>query len=87
MLYNDVSFVLRSKLARRILKLLNSSKEPLAPKQISQKTDIARSNVSTKLGSLRERNLVKCINPKARKWRFYEITGKGKRVLKKIDEM
>jgi DNA-binding transcriptional ArsR family regulator len=86
-MYDDVSLILRSKLSRRILKLLNNSKEPLAPKQISQKTNIARSNVSTKLGELRRRKLVKCVNPEARKWRFYEITGKGKKVLKKVSEI
>jgi len=86
-MYDDVSFVLRSNLTKKILKLLDSSKEPLAPKQIAQKANIARSNVSTKLGFLSKRDLVKCINPKDRKWRFYEITGKGKGVLKKIEEM
>ena len=87
MLWEDVSFVLGSKLCKKILECLSSSGKPLAPLQISEITDIARSNVSTKLGQLSERNLVKCVNPKARKWRFYTITEKGKEVLGKIDEM
>ena len=87
MLYDDVSFILRSRLAKKILKALESSKEPLAPKQISQKTNMARSNVSTKLGYLLKRDLVKCVNPEAKKWRFYEITIKGKGVLKKSAEI
>ena len=87
MLYDDVSFVLGNKLCRKILEQLNSSKEPLAPLQLSEATNIARSNISTKLGQLAKRNLVKCINPTSRKWRFYEITTKGKEVLKKVKEL
>ena len=87
MIYDDASYILGSKLSKKILECLNSSKEPLAPLQISKLTGIARSNISTKLGQLNKRNLVKCINPKARKWRFYTITSKGKEVLKKIDAM
>jgi predicted transcriptional regulator len=87
MLWEDVSFVLGSKLCRKILECLNSSEKPLAPLQISKEANIARSNVSTKLGQLTKRNLVKCINPKARKWRFYVITDKGKNVLKEIKEV
>jgi DNA-binding MarR family transcriptional regulator len=82
MLYDDVSFVLGSKLCRKILECLNSSNKPLAPLQISKITNIARSNVSTKLGILSKRNLVKCINPESRKWRFYTITKKGRNILK-----
>jgi len=85
-LWEDISFLLGSKLCRKILECLNSSDKPLAPLQISKLTNIARSNVSTKLGLLVKRNFVKCINPETRKWRFYEITSKGKEVLKKVKE-
>jgi DNA-binding MarR family transcriptional regulator len=87
MLWEDVSFVLGSKLCKNILECLDSSEKPLAPLQISKSTDIARSNISTKLGQLTKRGLVKCINPKARKWRFYTITDKGKEVLKNIKKV
>ena len=87
MLYDDVSFILGSKLCRKILEELNSSKEPLVPLKLSEITNIARSNVSTKLGQLTKRNLVKCINPNARKWRFYAITTKGKKVLEKVKQL
>jgi len=87
MLYDDVSFVLGSPLCRKILECLNSSKEPLAPVQISKIAKIQRTNVSKKLMPLVDRNLVKCINPETRKWRFYVITSKGKEVLRRVDRM
>jgi len=80
MSWGDVSYLLRSKLSVKILEALNKE---MAPKQISEATDIARSNVSTKLAELSKRGLVRCLNPKDRKWRFYIITDKGKTVLKR----
>jgi len=83
MTWDDVSFILRSPLSRKILDCLNSQ-SPLTPLQISKETDIARSNISTKIGDLRKRGLVECVNPKSRKWRFYKITDKGKNTLTKV---
>lgn len=87
MIYNDVSFILGSPICRKILETLDSSKEPLAPVQISKITKIQRTNVSKKLIPLVERKLIKCINPESRKWRFYVITNKGKEVLKQIEKI
>jgi len=87
MMYDDVSFVIGSPLCRKILECLNSSKEPLAPVQISKITKIQRTNVSKKLIPLVDRKLVKCINPDARKWRFYVITKKGKDILEKVKKI
>jgi len=87
MIWDDVSFVLGSKICKKILECLNSSDRPVTPLEISKTTDVARSNVSTKLGQLRKMNLVKCVNPETRKWRFYTITEKGREVLKKVKEM
>jgi len=87
MLWKRVSLILGSPLSRKILETLDSSDKPLAPLQISKKADIARSNVSTKLGALMKENLVVCINPDARKWRFYEITKEGKAALNEIKKM
>ena len=81
MSWDDVSFILRSSISRKILHSLDS-KSPLTPIQMSKETNTARSNISTKLMELRERKLVECVNPKSRKWRFYEITEKGKEMLK-----
>jgi len=80
MLWGNVSYILGSPMSKKILDCLNK-KSPLAPLQIANECNIARSNVSTKLVELRKRKLVDCINPDARKWRFYKITKEGKRVL------
>ena len=87
MTWENVSFVLGSKLSKKILECLDSSEKPLAPSQIASLTNIARSNVSTKLLQLRKRGLAVPVNPDMRKWRFYRITDEGKGVLREIREM
>jgi len=86
MTWKNVSYILGSPLSRKILECLDKT-QPLAPLQISKETNIARSNVSTKLGDLRKRKLVEPVNPEARKWRFYRITKEGRNVLKKAKEI
>ena len=80
-MYEDVSYLLRSPLRLKIIECLSSSDKSLTPLDIAKKTDIARSNVSTKLGELVKKNYVTCVNPKDRKWRFYQISNKGKKAL------
>lgn len=70
----------------KILDCLNT-KSPLSPVQISKQIGIAQSNISTKLGHLRKRKLVECINPESRKWRFYRITKEGRKTLKEIEKL
>lgn len=87
MLWKHISYILGSPLSRKILVCLSESEKPIAPLQIAKKTNIARSNVSTKLGHLSKRGLVRCINPEVRKWRFYVITKDGEAVLREIKKM
>jgi len=86
MVWQNVSYVLGSPTSKKILECLNK-RSPLAPLQIAKECNIARSNVSTKLGELRKRKLVEAVNPEARKWRFYKITKDGKQVLKEIEKI
>jgi DNA-binding MarR family transcriptional regulator len=84
MYWDDLGFLKANKLSRKIIRFLESIKGPVTPLEISKATDIARSNVSTQLIELRKRNLVVCLNPKARKGRLYTVTDKGRKILKNI---
>jgi len=87
MIKKDVHFLLRSSISRKILECLNRYDKEISPKQIAKEIDVARDNVSTRILWLAERDLVKCINPEDRLWRFYKITKKGKKVLREIAEL
>jgi DNA-binding transcriptional ArsR family regulator len=84
MISKDAHFLIRSSISRKILEALENSKKPLSPKQIAQKVDVARDNVSTRMIWLTKRGLVECINPEVRQWRFYKITDKGKKTLNNV---
>ncbi len=79
--YTDVSFVLRSTLAAKLLNALADNSDPLTPTQMAKRAYMDKSNVSTKLMELKRRKLVECINPNDRKWRFYKLTDYGKDIL------
>lgn len=80
MKWNDVSYLIRGPLNRRIVEALE--KEILTPVQIAKKTNMARSNVGTRLIKLKQRNLVECLNEEDKIGRLYRITEYGKGVLK-----
>jgi len=82
--WEDLSFILRSPQRRAIMTALQN--EPMAPVQIAHETGIDKSNVSTKLGELREREMVEVLNPDDRKWRFYTLTEYGGQMLDKAEE-
>ncbi len=84
MYWKEVAFISANKIRKQIIETIGSSNKPLTPTQIATVTKIARSNVSSKLLELNSRNLIKCLNPEARKFRIYKLTTKGKRVFEKI---
>lgn len=85
--YSNFSFLLRNTLSRKILQCLDRESKPLNPKEIAARSNVARSNVSTKLKGLKDKGFVECINPQDSKWRFYQITLQGKHVLEKVREI
>jgi len=84
MLWNDVGFLLRNKTAKKIIEHIASKNSPVMPSEIAKSLDISLKNVSTRLGYLAERKLIRCLNPEEKKGRLYIITKKGKEALEKV---
>lgn len=78
--WEKIGYILASTYRRKVILALKEG--PLTPKQLSQLSGIGVSHVSNVLNGLRTHDLVKCLNPKMRKGRLYEITPKGQDVLK-----
>ncbi len=87
MVSEDAHFLLRSSIARKIMVCLAKNKKAMTPKQIAKEIDVARDNVSTRILWLAKRDLVKCVNPEVRTWRFYAVTNKGKKVLTETEKI
>ena len=79
--YSLLSFILRGERRRKILFCLN---KPKIPKEIAQECKLSIHNVSKSLKELSKQKLIECKNPKDKFYRFYELTEKGKEILKQI---
>jgi predicted transcriptional regulator len=81
--YKDYSWILKGKQRKKILKVMD---KPLIPTQIKEKTDLSLNNVSDILREFRKRKLAECINPKEKTGRLYELTDKGKKIKKQLQD-
>jgi len=77
---SDVSFVLRAKNRLKVLDSLSGKR--LISKQIEETTGMYKSHVNRTLKELQSKNLVQCINPADRSFKFYKLTSNGAKVLK-----
>ncbi len=77
--WDDISFMISSKHRKPILKLLDN---PKTPTQIRNETNLHFNQVSRTLIELEKKGFVKCLTPSQKLNRFYQITDKGKKILK-----
>jgi len=80
-LINDYAWILRGSQRRKIIKILD---KPKTPTLIKEETNIKVSNISDVLRSMCKRNLAKCLNPKDKLGRLYQLTTKGVKIRKEI---
>ena len=79
--YSLLSFILRGERRKAILLCLD---KPKIPKEISQACNVSIHNVSKSLKELTDKGLIVCKNPEDKFYRFYELTKKGKDILKEV---
>ena len=82
--WNDISFIVRHKNRRAVFEALTT---PKIPTQLSKELKINRGFISNLLIELVERKLIVCLSPNERRNRFYEMTTKGRSLLKIIEEL
>ncbi len=78
-----ISLLLRSKNRVKILKSLEKGDK--IPSKISKEIDDNSNHVSKYLRTLKDAELVECLNEDDKRYRFYSITDKGKYFLDKIE--
>tara|TARA_B100000315_G_C14315552_1_gene468399 strand:- start:237 stop:491 length:255 start_codon:yes stop_codon:yes gene_type:complete len=81
-MYDLVSYVSRGKIRKKVLSNLT---KPQTPTELGHLINTHRSTTSRAILALEKKGLVKCITPKEKMGRFYEITSLGKRVLGQIE--
>lgn len=80
-----LSYVLRSKKRRDILSCIAKDKQTAS--QLKKKTGMYESHVSRALKELSAKNLIKCENPKERRFKFYKITKTGKKTIGETEKI
>lgn len=73
----DYGWVIRGKQRRDIIKHIT---EPETPTEIANKSKYSLNHTSRILNEFRRQGLAKCLNPKEKTGRLYELTGRGKAV-------
>jgi len=79
-----ISLITSSKIRFKLLTRLNKSR--YTPTELSKDLGIHISAVSRALSELTEKELIKCLTDKRTKFKYYQISEKGKKILKKINE-
>lgn len=77
------SFIRRSKNRRHILRLL--LKQNYTVVDLVKETNMYKSHVSRALSELEDKNLVKCLNPEDRAFKYFKITDIGKKMLELLN--
>ena len=78
-----VDYVKKSSYRTKVVKSLgNDVKRPM---EIAEETGILSNHISNVLRQLKEKKIVKCINPKMKKGRLYRLTDEGLNILNDID--
>ena len=78
-MYDLISFLSRSKNRKTVLENLE---KPNTPTELASKLKIQRSTISRAILELMDKKLVKCLTPKEKMGRLYQITDLGKKILK-----
>lgn len=78
-----ISFVQMSTYREKILMDLDDKLK--TPSKISKSTNIKMSHISTVLKELKDKDLIKCLNPQKRQGRLYTTTELGKNILKYVE--
>ncbi|WP_462315910.1 transcriptional regulator [Methanobrevibacter sp.] len=80
---NTMKYVNRSKYRVRTLKAIGEDVK--MPKEIAHDSGILQNHISNVLRQLKDKDLVECLNPKARKGRLYRLSDDGLDVLDKLE--
>ena len=79
-----IAYLERGKVKYKILKELNTPKTPTI---LAKKLNTHRSGVSRILLELKNKELVKCLNPEDKRTRFYQITEIGKKLIEEYETL
>jgi predicted transcriptional regulator len=75
------SWVIRGNQRRKAMMALD---KPKIPTEIKKEAQMSLTNVSKILRAFKKKGLVICLTPDSKTGKIYELTGKGKKIRKKM---
>ncbi len=84
MVWKDVSWIIRGRLKKRIIAVMNS---PKTATMLSKELKTHRSTISGILLEMEKKKILKCLDPKQPYSRFYEITSYGKKIIREVKKV
>lgn len=78
-----IKYIRRSRYRVRALKAIGEGVK--IPKEIAEDSGILQNHISNVLRELKDKDLVECLNPDARKGRLYRLSDEGLDILDKVD--
>ena len=79
----DYAWVIRGKQRKKVIKSLTRLK---IPSQIKGDTKLSLNNVSDVLRAFQKKKIARCLNPKEKTGRLYELTPKGMRIREELEK-
>ena len=80
---DEIEYVKRSKNRLKVMKSLDGDVK--IPSEIAKDAQIHNNHISNILRQLRQRELVECINPEAKKGRLYRLTDSGEKIVQNLE--
>lgn len=80
-----VGYILASKFRYMIMEYLNNQNS--LPSKISVDLNLHLGHTSNLLKGLRDKGLIRCLNPELKKGRIYNITDKGVEMLEEVKKL
>ncbi len=79
----DYSWIVRGKQRKKVIKAMGKVK---IPTEIKEETKLSLNNVSDVLREFKKKKIVRCLNPKEKTGRLYELTPKGMKIREMIEK-
>ena len=79
----DYVWIIRGKQRKKVIKSLT---RPKIPSQIKGDTKLSLNNVSDVLRAFQKKKIARCLNPKEKTGRLYELTPKGMRIREELEK-
>jgi len=79
----DYSWVVRGKQRKKVIRVMS---KPKIPTEIKEDSELSLNNVSDILRDFKEKKIAKCLNPRAKTGRIYELTPKGMRIREMLEK-